>query len=435
MEAEMTQRNQIEQELLAKASQYLPGSSTGNTNYPDELKFLVREGKGGRVWDVSGNEYVDWLMGSGPMILGHAHPAVNEAVLEAVGRGSTFFTTNEQAVLLAEELVRAMPCAEQVRFTTSGTDACFQAMRVARAFTGKEKILKFEGGFHGTSDYAMMSVFASASTEFPQAEPNSGGIPSALNDLMLISQFNDLDMTAAIIDAHKDEIAAVIVEPMQRTLAPNAGFLAGLRKLTADAGVLLIFDEVVTGFRLAYGGAQEFYGVTPDLCSVGKIMGGGYALAAVMGRADVMSVYNRASVSADDYVDQIGTLNGNPIACAAGLATLAQLRQEGVYDRLRDVGGRLRRALTEACEEEGFQVQSVGEDAVFDIYFTDHPVHNYRDGLAADAGMLAKLNAGLLEKRIIKSWPQKFYPSIVHTDDDVDETIAAIQAVVPGLRG
>ncbi len=431
----MTQRNQIEQELLAKASQYLPGSSTGNTNYPDELKFLVREGKGGRVWDVTGNEYVDWLMGSGPMILGHAHPAVNEAVLEAVGRGSTFFTTNEQAVLLAEELVRAVPCAEQVRFTTSGTDACFQAMRVARAFTGKEKILKFEGGFHGTSDYAMMSVFASASTEFPQAEPNSGGIPRALNDLMLISQFNDLDMTAAIIDAHKDEIAAVIVEPMQRTLAPNAGFLAGLRKLTADAGVLLIFDEVVTGFRLAYGGAQEFYGVTPDLCSVGKIMGGGYALAAVMGRADVMSVYNRASVSADDYVDQIGTLNGNPIACAAGLATLAQLRQEGVYDRLRDVGGRLRRALTEACEEEGFQVQSVGEDAVFDIYFADHPVHNYRDGLAADAGMLAKLNAGLLEKRIIKSWPQKFYPSIVHTDDDVDETIAAIQAVAPTLRG
>ena len=431
----MTQRNEIEQELLAKASQYLPGSSTGNTNYPDELKFLVREGKGGRVWDVTGNEYVDWLMGSGPMILGHAHPAVNEAVLEAVGRGSTFFTTNEQAVLLAEELVRAVPCAEQVRFTTSGTDACFQAMRVARAFTGKEKILKFEGGFHGTSDYAMMSVFASASTEFPQAEPNSGGIPSALNDLMLISQFNDLDMTAAIIDAHKDEIAAVIVEPMQRTLAPNAGFLAGLRKLTADAGLLLIFDEVVTGFRLAYGGAQEFYGVTPDLCSVGKIMGGGYALAAVMGRADVMSVYNRASVSADDYVDQIGTLNGNPIACAAGLATLAQLRQEGVYDRLRDVGGRLRRALTEACEEAGFQVQSVGEDAVFDIYFADHPVHNYRDGLAADAGLLARLNAGLLEKRIIKSWPQKFYPSIVHTDDDVDETIAAIQAVVPGLRG
>ena len=164
----MIQRTPLEQELLAKAAQYLPGSSTGNTSYPDELKFLVREGKGGRVWDVSGNEYIDWLMGSGPMILGHAHPAVTEAVLAAVGRGSTFFTTNEQAVLLAEELVRAVPCAEQVRFTTSGTDACFQAMRVARAFTGKEKILKFEGGFHGTSDYAMMSVFGSAAKRVSQ---------------------------------------------------------------------------------------------------------------------------------------------------------------------------------------------------------------------------------------------------------------------------
>ena len=431
----MIQRTPLEQELLAKAAQYLPGSSTGNTSYPDELKFLVREGKGGRVWDVSGNEYIDWLMGSGPMILGHAHPAVTEAVLAAVGRGSTFFTTNEQAVLLAEELVRAVPCAEQVRFTTSGTDACFQAMRVARAFTGKEKILKFEGGFHGTSDYAMMSVFGSAANEFPKAEANSGGIPRALNDLMLISQFNDLETTAAIIDAHKDEIAAVIVEPMQRSLAPVPGFLAGLRKLTADANLLLIFDEVVTGFRLAYGGAQEYYGVTPDLCSVGKIMGGGYPLAATMGRADVMSVYDRAAVSSDDYVDQIGTLNGNPIACAAGLATLSELRKDGVYDRLHAVGGRLRQALAQACEDQGLPVQSVGEDAVFDIYFSDHPIQNYRDGLTTDAATLGKLNAGLLERRIIKSWPQKFYTSIVHTDDDVDETIAAIQAVAPTLRG
>ena len=428
------QRTQLEQELLAKAAQYLPGSSTGNTNYPDGLKFLVREGKGGRVWDVSGNEYIDWLMGSGPMILGHAHPAVTEAVLSAVGRGSTFFATNELAVLLAEELVRAVPCAEQVRFTTSGTDACFQAMRAARAFTGKEKILKFEGGYHGTSDYAMMSVFAAASAEFPQAQANSAGIPRALNDLVLVSQFNDLDTTAAIIAAHKDELAAVIVEPLQRTIAPNPGFLEGLRKLTSDAGVLLIFDEVVTGFRLAYGGAQEFYGVTPDLCAVGKIMGGGYPLAAVMGSAAVMSVYNRAAVSADEFVDQVGTLNGNPVACAAGLATLAEMRREGVYDRLREVGGRIRRALADACAGEGFPVQTVGEDAIFDIYFVDQPVRNFRDGLAADSAPLAKLNAGLLERGVIKSWPQKFYPSVAHTDADVDETIAAIREVAPTLR-
>ena len=430
----MSQRTPLERDLLEKASQFFPGSGTGNTTYPEELKFLVREGKGGRIWDVSGNEYVDWLMGSGPMILGHAHPAVTEAVLSAVGRGSTFFTTNDQAVLLAEELVKAVPCAEQVRFTTSGTDACFQAMRVARAYTGKEKILKFEGGYHGTSDYAMMSVFASASVEFPQAEANTAGIPQALNDLMLVSQFNDLDTTAAIISAHKDEIAAVIVEPLQRTLAPDPGFLQGLRKITQDAGLLLIFDEIVTGFRLAYGGAQEYYGVTPDMCTVGKIMGGGYPLAGLMGNADVMSVYDRAAVSSADYVDQIGTLNGFPIACAAGLATLEELRAEGAYERLREVGSRVRGALVDACEEEGFSVQSVGEDAIFDIYFAESPVRNFRDGLAADGQPLARLNAGLLERGILKSWPQKFYPSMAHTDADIERTVDAIRAVVPTIR-
>ena len=430
----MTERTELERQLLAKAARYFPGKSNGNTNYPEDLNFLVHQGKAGRCWDVSGNEYVDWLMGSGPMILGHAHPAVTEAVLEAVGRGSTFFANNDQAVMLAEELCNAVPCADKVRFTTSGTDACFQAMRAARAYTGKEKILKFEGGYHGTSDYAMMSVFASASVEFPQSEANSAGIPRALNDLMLVSQFNDLDTTAAIVDAHKDEIAAIIVEPLQRTLAPNPGFLAGLRKITEDAGILLIFDEVVTGFRLSYGGAQEYYGVTPDLCSVGKIMGGGYPLAGVLGSADVMSVYDHSAVSSDSYVDQIGTLNGNPIACAAGLATLAELRKDGVYDRLHTVGGRIREALVDSCSEQGFTVQSVGEDAIFDIYFADHAVQNYRDGLAANPAPLGKLNSGLLERGIIKSWPQKFYPSVAHTDDDVDQTVAAIQEVVPTLR-
>ena len=430
----MTQRTPLERELLDKAAQFLPGSSNGNTNYPQELNFLVREGKGGRVWDVSGNEYVDWLMGSGPMILGHAHPAVTDAVVSAVSRGSTFFTTNDQAVLLAEELVKAIPCAEQVRFTTSGTDACFQAMRAARAYTGKEKILKFEGGFHGTSDYAMMSVFASASNEFPQAEANTAGIPQALSDLMLISQFNDLETTAAIVSAHKDELAAVIVEPLQRTIAPDPGFLSGLRKITSDAGVLLIFDEIVTGFRLAYGGAQEYYGVTPDMCTVGKIMGGGYPLAGLLGSAEVMSVYNRGAVASDSYVDQIGTLNGFPIACAAGLATLAELRQEGVYDRLHEVGGRIRTALADACAEQELSVQSVGEDAIFDIFFADHPVRNFRDGLAADSQTLAKLNFGLLERGVIKSWPQKFYPSIVHTDADIELTVEAIREVAPMLR-
>ncbi len=428
----MVNRSSREMELLEKASRYLPGGS-GNTNFPDSVNFLVKEGRGSHVWDVSGNEYVDWLMGSGPMVLGHAHPAVVEAVREAVGQGSTFFATNEKAVLLAEELVNSVPCADKVRFTTSGTDACFQCMRAARAYRKREKILKFEGGFHGTSDYALMSVTPSATEEFPVAVPNSGGIPRAIQDLMLIAPYNDLDTTASIIEAHHDELAAVIVEPVQRIIAPGPGFLQGLRDLTRRYDIPLIFDEVVTGYRLAYGGAQVYYGVTPDLSSMGKIMGGGYPLAAVMGREDIMSVYNQALVDSDDYVNQIGTLNGNPVACAAGLATLAELRQDGAYERLWNTGRRLRQGLVEICAENGLAVHSSGEDPIFDIYFTDKPVNNYRDGLAANGGLMARLNQGLLERGILKGWPQKYYPSLVHTDEDVDRTLDAIREVVPSL--
>ena len=425
----MARRSDAEQRLLEKARRYLPGGSGGNLILPQDLDFLVSSGKGSHVFDVSGNEYVDWLMGSGPMVLGHAHPAVTEAVIKAVEGGSTFFTTNERAVELAEVLVNAVPCAEQVRFTTSGTDACFNAMRAARAFTGKEKILKFEGAFHGTSDYAMMSLTPPASVEYPQAMPSSGGIPKAIQELMLIAPYNDLATTETIINAHLDDIAAVIVEPVQRVISPNPGFLQGLRDLTKRHNIPLIFDEVVTSFRLAYGGAQEFYGVTPDMCTVGKIMGGGYPLAAVLGRADILSVYDRRASDDDTFVNQIGTLNGNPIACAAGLATLAVMREEGTYEKIHGAGAAIRQALVEICNQNGVPVQSCGEDAIFDVYFSEQPVSNYRDTLAADNAMMTRFNTGLLERGILKS-AQKYYPSAVHTDEDVEKTIQAMREVV-----
>ena len=220
---------------------------------------------------------------------------------------------------------------------------------------------------------------------------------------------------------------------MQRVIAPQPGFLQGLRQLTAQHQIPLIFDEVVTGFRLAYGGAQEYYGVTVDLCSVGKLMGGGYPLAAVMGRSDILSVFDQEAAEADSYVNQIGTLNGNPIACAAGLATLAELRKEGAYQQLRATGSRLRQALNEICADNGIAVQNCGEDAIFDVFFTDRPVTNYREGLAGDAHMMGRFNAGLLERGILKGG-QKFYPSVVHTEEDVEKTIAAFKEVVPSLR-
>lgn len=429
----MAQRTPRENRLLEKASRYMPGGTGGNTKFREDLAFLVREGKGSHIWDVSGNEYIDWMMSSGPMILGHAHPAVTEAVIKAVEQGSNFFATNEKAVLLAEELVKAVPCAEQVRFTTSGSDATFQAMRVARAYRKRDKVLKFEGGYHGTSDYAVMSVTPSGAEEFPQAEVNSGGIPQAIRELMLIAPFNDLATTTTIIEAHHDELAAVIAEPMQRLLTPQPGFLKGLREITSHHNIPLIFDEVVTGFRLAYGGAQEYYGVTPDLCTVGKIMGGGYPLAAVLGRSDIMSVYDQTAVEADTFVPQIGTLNGNPIACAAGIATLSELRKEGAYKKLRETGSKVRKALVDICTQNGVAVQMCGEDAIFDVFFTDRPVLNYRDGLSGDTTKMNRFNANLLERGILKSG-QKFYPSMVHTYEDIERTIAAFKEVAPTLQ-
>jgi len=429
----MARRSDAEKRLLEKARRYLPGGNGGNLALPTELDFLASRGQGARIFDVSGNEYVDWLMGSGPMILGHAHPAVTEAVIKAVEGGSTFFATNDKAVELAEEMVNAIPCAEQVRFTTSGTDACFNAMRACRAFTGKEKVLKFEGGFHGTSDYALMSLTPPPSVEYPQAQASSGGIPKAIEDLMLIAPYNDLGTTETIIKAHLEDIAAVIVEPVQRVIAPQPGFLQGLRDLTKRYNIPLIFDEVVTSFRLAYGGAQEFYGVTPDICTVGKIMGGGYPLAAVTGRADILSVYDRSASDNDTYVNQIGTLNGNPVACAAGLATLEVMREPATYTKIHGAGAAIRNALVDICQQNGVPVQSCGEDAIFDVYFSEQPISSYRDTLSADSAMMTRFNTGLLERGILKG-AQKYYPSAVHSDNDVEKTIQAIQEVVPLIR-
>ncbi|HCP23258.1 MAG: aminotransferase class III-fold pyridoxal phosphate-dependent enzyme [SAR202 cluster bacterium] len=430
----MVRRSDAEQRLLEKAGQYLPGGTGGNLTLPKELDFLASHGKGPHIYDVSGNEYVDWLMGSGPMVLGHAYPSVTEAVIKAVEGGSTFFATNDKAVELAETLVNAVPCAEQVRFTTSGTDACFQAMRAARAFTGKEKILKFEGGFHGTSDYALMSLTPSPSIEYPQAQANTGGIPKAIQDLMLIAPYNDLATTETIINAHKDDIAAVIVEPVQRVIAPQPGFLQGLRDLTKNNGILLIFDEVVTGFRLAYGGAQEFYGVTPDMSTAGKIMGGGYPLAGVLGRADIFSVFDRGVSDDDTWINQIGTLNGNPIACAAGLATLEVMREKDTYKKIHGAGATVKNELLDLCEKNGIAVQYCGEDAIFDVYFSEQPITNYRDTLAADNAMMNRYNTGMLERGILKG-AQKYYPSAVHDEEALEKTVQAMREVVPTIQG
>jgi len=294
-------------DLVEQAKRVLPGGSFGNM--PAEV--VLKEGKGGRIWDEAGREYVDFLLGSGPMFVGHAHPEVTAAVQAQVPLGTTFFGNNRHGIALAEAICDAVPCADQVRFVCSGTEADLYAMRAARAFRKRDKILKFEGGYHGMSDYSLMSLAPKRPGNFPQAVPDSPGIPRSVRDEMIIAPFNDAAMAASLIHEHHEELGGVIVEPFQRLLPPKPGFLQALRDATKEHGIPLIFDEVVTGFRFSYGGAQEFYGVTPDLCTLGKVIGGGFPLAAVAGREDIMSLFDRGKVGDDRFLTQIGTITAS----------------------------------------------------------------------------------------------------------------------------
>src|SRR5712672_427715 len=418
----------IAQEIVAKAKRVLPGGTFGNF----AAEVVIREGKGGRVWDENGKEYIDYLLGSGPMLVGHAHPEVTEAAQAQIARGTTFFANNRLGIELAEAIVEAVPCAEQVRFVSSGTEPALYAMRAARSFTRRDKILKFEGGYHGMSDYSLMSLAPRRSGNFPMAVPDSAGIPKSVRDDMIIAPFNDTEVVASLIREHKSDLAGVIVEPFQRIIPPAPGFLEKLRKITAENGVPLIFDEVVTGFRLAYGGAQEYYGVVPDLCTLGKVIGGGFPLAAIAGRADIMAHFDRSAVGDDGFLMQIGTLSGNPVAAAAGLATLEILRRPGAYERIFATGRELMGALAELLKRDVPSARVIGEPPLFDAVFTGEPVHDYRGALRGDADMLRRFNALLRERGVLKG-ESKYYVSLAHTPEDIRHTCDAWASAIEAL--
>lgn len=413
---------------IERARKVLPAGGFGNF----DPNVIIARGDGSRVWDEDGCEYVDYLIGSGPMLLGHGHPEVIEAVLDQLPKGMTFFANNAKGIELAEAIVDAVPCCEQVRFVPSGGEADMYAMRLARAFTGRDKILKFEGGYHGMSAEAQMSLAPSKLTNFPQAVPDSAGIPQSVADQMLIAPFNDLEAVAALMSEHAD-IAAIIVEPLQRIIPAMPGFLQGLRDLCDKHSVLLIFDEIVTGFRLAYGGAQEKYGVTPDICTLGKIIGGGFPLAALGGSAEVMQHFNKEAIGADKWLMQLGTLSGNPIAAAAGLKTMEILKRDGAYDTLRAHGAALQNMQSKALTDAGIAHHICGDETLFDLFFTDTPCRDYRTARHDNPSMNVVYNDALRANGVFKS-PGKMYPSLALTKEDMALTDRAVAQAVLALK-
>jgi glutamate-1-semialdehyde 2,1-aminomutase len=417
--------------LSERSRAVFPAGSLGEYNLPPELAVVLSRGEGVTVWDAQGRAFTDFTMGWGSVLLGHAHPAVVEAVRRRAGLGSNFAYVTEPALELAEEMVRAVACAERVRFCASGTEATSYAVRLARAYTGRPKLLKFEGAYHGGNDIGTVSLFPSRLLAFPMGEPTSAGLtPGTVADI-LVAPYNDLATAGMILERYRHELAAVVVEPLHRCTLPRPGFLQELRRLTAEMGVLLIFDETVTGFRLAYGGAQEYYGVSPDLAGLGKALGGGYPLGAVVGRADLLDLTREDRLGQERYVWFASTLGGNPVSAAAGLATLGELRKPGTYRHLFALGEALRAGLRGVLRDEGITAYVQGDGPLAAVVFTDRDVVDYRSAFLADQKRARAFLLGLFRRGIfLNPMSTKLYLSLAHTQADIGHFLEVARATL-----
>ena len=409
-----------------------PAGSNGEFNLPPDLVKVIDRGEGCRVWDSTGSEMLDLSMGWGSVLPGHAREEVVTAVRERALRGTNFATVNTESLRLGEELVRIQPTADRtMRFCASGTEATMYCLRLARAFTKKRIALKFEGAYHGSNDEGVTSLFPSGTTSFPNPEPSSLGVNFRET---IIAPYNDLEQTRKIIESHRDQLACVIVEPLHRCLAPRPGFLQGLRDACDRNGVLLAFDEVVTGFRLAYGGAQEFYGVQADLVAYGKALGGGLPIGAFVGRRDVMELVEEHRAGEQDYVWTASTLGGNPLSCAGANAALDVYARPGTYEHLRTLGHTFREVMRRCLKDTGHVGEVIGDGPLGQIVFTDRPVFDYRSTIAGDrkksrAMMLALFRAGVF----VNPMGTKLYLSLAHDEESIGEFADRLKAVLRGL--
>jgi glutamate-1-semialdehyde 2,1-aminomutase len=392
--------------------------------------IFAERGSGSRFHDVDGREFIDYVMSWGPLILGHAHPAVLEAVRETCAKGMTFGMPTALEVSLAKLVVACVPSIRKVRMTSSGTEAAMSAIRLARGFTGRDLIVKFEGCYHGHVD-GLLAAAGSGLATF--AIPDTRGVPASYTEKTLIAPYNDPETLGALFDRCGSQIAAVIVEPIAGNMgvvAPQPGYLSFLREITARHGALLVFDEVITGFRVALGGAQELYGITPDLTVLGKILGGGLPAAAYGGRADIMD-----ALAPLGGVYQAGTLSGNPAAMAAGLATLTALTAAPPYARLETLAEQLAAGLRDAADRAGVPIRQNRVGSMQTLFFTDTPVTDYRTAKTADTRRYARFFHAMLAAGVYLA-PSQFeagFVSTAHTEQDIERTLAAARAAMASL--
>jgi glutamate-1-semialdehyde 2,1-aminomutase len=408
-------------ELFRRASSLIPGGVNSPVRAMravglDEPLF-IRRGHGARIEDVDGREYVDWVMSWGALLFGHADEETVEAVRAAAGDGTSFGAATEREVELAQEIADAVPSIEKVRLVSSGTEAAMSAIRLARAATHRDRIIKFAGCYHGHVDALLASAGSGLAT---LGIPSTPGVPTSVTEHTIVVPYNDVDAVADAVAHYGEGLAAIIVEPVAGNMGvvpPVDGFLPALRTLCDAAGALLVFDEVITGFRVARGGAQERFGVTPDLTILGKIVGGGMPLAAFGGRADLMD-----ELAPTGPVYQAGTLSGNPLATAAGLAVLRRLHDSGIYEELEAKGARLEAGLASAG-----RVRRVG--AMLTLFMTDQGIRNFDDAQRCDTERYAQLFRHLLERGVYVA-PSQFeamFVSLAHGDDEIDRTIEAVR--------
>lgn len=414
------------QELFEEAQKYLPGGVNSPVRAFKAVggtPLFIKKGQGSRITDADGNDYIDYVGSWGPLILGHAHPQVIAAIQQVAENGTTFGASTELEITLAKMIAEAVPSIEMVRFVNSGTESTMSALRLARAFTGRDKIVKFAGGYHGHSDGLLVKAGSGLAT---LGLPGSPGVPESYTRNTLVAPYNNTEAVAKLFETYPGEIAAIIVEPIAANMGvvlPQPGFLEGLRKLTSDNGALLIFDEVITGFRVAYGGAQSVFGINPDLTCLGKIIGGGLPVGAFGGKKEIMEM-----VAPQGQVYQAGTLSGNPLAMTAGIETLKILNQPGTYRRLEETFAQLREGIAKSAAACNCEVYVSSFTSMLTIFFTDKPVIDYDSVSKTDTAAFSRFFNHLLKRGIY--WPpsqfEAAFVSTAHSQTDINATVEII---------